>query len=292
MEVGTNTVDAGNQLMKGGGRNNNGCARVMRGIPTCPSKPVTRPHAELVRKELQIKSLTPILGGGTTTSRLDRHSFVRGGTIRGLLRYWWRACRVDTSFKELTNSEQELFGAASQPGRLALSLGDVAATPVARNYRFPDVVRFPFMGKGAADINQESAMISFTLRLDYPQQYEQEIEDALWAWSNFGGIGMRTRRGAGALVVSDYAPDSTGMLTERLKKLCQGASQSSWSILSPRVFYGPVSPDAGSAWDSVTQKLFEFRQYPYGRVAQRGRSRWPEADSIRRITCQSVPRHA
>lgn len=234
-----------------------------------------------------------MLGGGTRPLHLDGRSYVRGGTIRGLLRYWWRACQFDVDFTELTERETELFGAASTPGRLSIALGQIEASPVPRGTRFPNYVRFPFMGPGVPDIQKQSAMVTFTLRLEYPAEYEQPLDNALWAWANFGGIGMRTRRGAGALFVREYAPADSGALAACLTNLCGNHHQRerSWSVLSARLFCGPQATDAIAAWEAALEKMSRFRQIEIGRPRVKSRSRWPEADSMRRITGRAAPDH-
>lgn len=265
----------------------------MRKIPNCPARPAIRRRPGWVRKELRLETITPMLGAGTKPLHLDRQSYVRGGTIRGLLRYWWRACQFDVDFTELIQRETELFGAASTPGRLSITLGEIEAKRIRNGTRFPNYVRFPFMGPGGADIQSQSIMVTFTLRLEYPAEYEPQLDNALWAWANFGGIGMRTRRGAGALLVREYAPADCDALDERLRTLCGNHHQRerSWSVLSSRLRCGPKATDAMAAWGAALEKLSRFRQIPIGRPRMLSRSRWPEADSIRRITRRAAARH-
>ncbi|NLN18412.1 MAG: type III-B CRISPR module RAMP protein Cmr1 [Firmicutes bacterium] len=268
----------------------------MRNIPECPPRPEVNQRADWVRKELRIETITPMLGGGVTPLQLDRHSYVRGGTIRGLLRYWWRACQIHSDFQQLYEREKEIFGAASSPGRLTITVGEVEAERFSENDRdFPDAVRFPFMGRGVPRIAEQSARVEFALRLEYPVKYRRDIEDALWAWANFGGIGMRTRRGAGALFIREYAPESPRKLRERLTELWGNGPQGcrSWSLLTPRLFWDTRNQrrQANETWKQALNSLFRFRQVPHGRRDNESRSRWPEADSIRRITNRAHRRH-
>lgn len=80
--------------------------------------------------DVTTRFLTPIFGGGVVTEDPTNSSFkphdsvtpVRGGSVRGQLRFWWRATRGGnyTTIKDLYDAENELWGQASAPGLLHL----------------------------------------------------------------------------------------------------------------------------------------------------------------------------
>lgn len=104
---------------------------------------------------------------------------------------------------------------------------------------------------------------------------ENDVLPALRWWASFGGIGARTRRGMGSVKVPELQPVSDEDLTKAKVKLAkQGTNHSS----------------AKNAWEAAITRLRDFRQgagigrnHGSGRIPA-GRSRWPEADSIRDIT--------
>ena len=73
-------------------------------------------------------------------------------------------------------------------------------------------VAFPFQGENPTKTGAQTPALyypaggAFDLVLKYPREMEIEVEAAVWAWVNFGGLGARTRRGCGTLFSSRLAP--------------------------------------------------------------------------------------
>jgi hypothetical protein len=64
---------------------------------------------------VRIAVVTPILGGAAVTRQLDDIDFIRAATIRGHLRFWWRALsghKYETAAK-LYEGESKLWGRAA-----------------------------------------------------------------------------------------------------------------------------------------------------------------------------------
>jgi len=129
---------------------------------------------------------------------------------------------------------------------------------------------------------------SITLRFHCrtkPEQIEQ-VREALRWWASFGGLGARTRRGLGAIEVRENGKPLQAVTGEEVGQV------------GGCLALGEAKKDATSAWESAVKSLETFRQ---GRDVGRnpgsgnnrpGRSRWPEADQIRRHTGQYSPKHA
>ncbi len=165
-------------------------------------------------------------------------------------------------------------------------------------------VTFPLKELGSKAIIQES--IKFNLKITYKFDQKIDVHAALWAWETFGGIGARTRRGFGALsnnealltalphtkdeveswlkenlnfyVVNGLWPKGVPFLPKvsslKRLKIIIGKSQVS----------NPVVGDTTKAlWLTMINCLKDFRQ---ARTHRFGRSKWPEPDTIRRITNQ------
>src|SRR5687768_1199811 len=56
--------------------------------------------------------VTPMFGGSPKAGYVDEEQPIRGGTVRGHLRFWWRACRAHryTSGERLFADESALWG--------------------------------------------------------------------------------------------------------------------------------------------------------------------------------------
>lgn len=159
-------------------------------------------------------------------------------------------------------------------------------------------VLFPFQGIAPDKPHpiDPSVMIRpfhFTLSLKFPNEMIDEIESAIWAWVNFGGIGARTRRGCGALYCKELAPqDATGIgdwYSERLNGYSNNGCVNSkfptlpdTLLIKSRNGLNPLQH-----WSEVINVMKSFRQgggigRNAGRRGRPGRSRWPEPESIRK----------
>ena len=87
----------------------------MRRIPTNGPAPLTL-RAQLVRvSETRTYTLiTPLFGGGVEPRAPDPVTVIRGASIRGHLRFWWRFCMAHrfATTAELKAAEDLLWGAA------------------------------------------------------------------------------------------------------------------------------------------------------------------------------------
>lgn len=144
--------------------------------------------------------------------------------------------------------------------------------------------------------------VLFTLTIVFPKDYQPEVEAALWAWETFGGIGARTRRGFGALHLiglningknwpMSQIDNVKNYINEGLKT---HVIEGQWPANVPhleQVISFEFTEDKRNpmeAWGYLIAKLKDFRQ---ARNGPRGRSKWPEPESIRRLTGQHLPRH-
>lgn len=108
----------------------------------------------------------------------------------------------------------------------------------------------------------------------------QVIETLRW-WTNFGGVGSRTRRGLGAFKIENNNYFNSIVKDNEIKELG---------------FYVEINQSkkntAADAWIFAIKSLKKFRQVGEGRNDSSSRSHWPEPDAIRHHTKQSLPKHA
>lgn len=82
--------------------------RVLRSDP--PEQPRRRslPGATVI-----LETITPVIGGGTQAGEPDRLEPVRGASVRGQLRWWWRSLYAprDADPGEILKRESRLWGA-------------------------------------------------------------------------------------------------------------------------------------------------------------------------------------
>lgn len=121
---------------------------------------------------------------------------------------------------------------------------------------------------------------------DHRKRWLVEAETAVRWWAHFGGLGARSRRGLGAVLVEESHGVPLSMPTEDVLQQA-----------GVRLVMGKSHPDAVSALSGVIGAYRELRQgsgkgrNPGSNSNKPGRSRWPEPDAIRRITNAWNPNH-
>lgn len=285
------------------------------------------------------KLITPLFGGGAEPQKADAITTVRGSEVRGHLRFWWRATRggrFDGSLENMKNREEEIWGSAAKEGKpgpspikifinkLTASKGNPFQAVDRDNNKIRNIghpsskdgyAAFPLFVSSAPVVWEN---VVFEIAIQYPREIEiktsdrkinieKDIEEALWAWETFGGIGARTRRGFGALQLTHINGGEVKPISRReteqeiLNKLEEYSSAAyKWSKGVPHIAnnmkYKFIKKEQNniSAWRFIVQKLRDFRQLFRDQKNGKpfGRSHWPEADQIRRETGKYVkPKH-
>ena len=285
----------------------------MRSAPAAPTTVAWRTDG--IRSESRTyKFLTPVFGGGFDPRKPDPVTPVRVPSIRGQLRFWWRACnpRGCTSVAELRRAEASVFGSTASGSPLSIAV--MGKPPAARplevmedgdNFKtMPGMqelayAAFPLRDSTGAKRHgrlSDYGDQTFTLALTFPEAIAHDVEAALWAWGHLGSLGGRTRRGFGAIAqVSSELPS----LTEAWPRYVSGRPVA-WPHLSTDpekscvVAPRPV-PSGLEAQKVLIGLLRKLRQGELGRKRARdrmpGRSLWPEPNTLRHLLKQGDPRH-
>ena len=265
--------------------------------------------------------LTPVFGGGVEVNAhnkpFDPVTPIRVASVRGQLRFWWRACnpRSCATVAELHEAESEVFGSTDRASALSIFVASQPSRPVPFRVlegRFGAVRGLQPLAYGAFPLRDSGGENHGVLhkyngqwKLNYrfgTEAVRRDVEAALWAWAHFGGLGGRTRRGFGAI-----AQTSPG-----LPSIAQGWTDFVSGIEVPwphlrqdrnlwvRTTNGTFR-DGVEAQKMLLGKLQGLRQVPVGRKntpdfedgrRHPGRSYWPEPDAIRRATRRHERKHA
>ncbi|MFF2908701.1 type III-B CRISPR module RAMP protein Cmr1 [Paenibacillus sp. NPDC057934] len=276
------------------------------------------------REELyDITLVTPMYGGGSKAREINEKHPIREASIRGHLRFWWRATRGAEckNVLELRKWEAAIFGDTTTPSRVKIWTETVGAPPVIKKTRLdevppPSYVLFS-VRKNPTDYLEN---YSFRLHIRYdeadlePEEIKalrQELHAALWAWINFGGLGSRTRRGAGSLYCPKFSPprgqDLQQWYDEKIGKyeldLLPVGEYRDWPTLSTTIHFNQIKNDNTKGhvnnkpnimyhWKDVINTYHCFRQRRNeDEDGNKKRSLWPEPDSIRRIMGRFQPGH-
>ena len=287
--------------------------------------------------DIEVAVVTPLFGGGATPRQTDPQQPVRGSSVRGQLRFWWRACQgaAYASVDDLFAAESALWGNTERPSPLQVGVemlnrgGEIACATFPADDRggyksfprwtpgHPGYALFPFQGKvSGGRIETSPALgregVRFRLRIadgtDRLSEAERgQVRGAVWAWLTFGGIGARTRRGCGSLYCAEapFAPPTkpaevAGWLKAQARGYLAGTQRQLPIPTLPgaAIVFGKVDHPPMSCWGIAVKLMQDFRQgVGFGRNSgsgpnRPGRSRWPEADSIRQLSGTHDPQHA
>ena len=266
-------------------------------------KTIPERSEKTVSESYQIKIVTPMFGGGGVAGENDSAMPIRSTSIRGHLRFWWRAIRGSTfgSTEKMLEAENSIWGSTEIPSKVTVRV--VEQLQHSGIYREPaDETEAHVFFAARTDRNQllgEGGR--FKIEITYPKTWENEdskmyrlnVEAVVWAWVNFGGIGARTRRGGGSLFCKDLVPQNIKKLSEwfseNLNKYeIEERGLKNWPTFPLRMYCQMKSSVPLSAWTTAVTTLKDFRQGAgTGRNGKQGRSFWPEPDAIRKITGQS-----
>jgi len=242
---------------------------------------------------LQCKLITPLFGGGVKAGEVDRAMSIRATAIRGHLRFWWRLLQGrKIGPDELFRKECSLWGGISEPAPTASRVAVRVKAATADNKMIPangkGIPRYALIlepGKrGEVKLLEAPYEFQVTLRFhcDTGQEQIEQVREALRWWASFGGLGARTRRGLGAIEIREDGKPLQAVTGEE-------AGHAGGCLALGKT----EARDAISAWKSAVESLQDFRQgQNTGRNPGPGRSRWPEADQIRRHTGRHSPKHA
>jgi CRISPR-associated protein Cmr1 len=270
--------------------------------------PTAKPRAargapETVEIGVGLEIVTPILGGSYQTRRIDDVDVIRAPSVRGHLRFWWRALYAAQygSAKELYQRESALWGRAATEdgGRSAVELrvgvereGGVDESEIrlypAQGQQATRGAYALWPARGERRMNTRTAprrqpgtQFQLTLRVAGSATDEAEVRNALRAWILFGGYGGRTRRGLGSLNVIDSVNGwlPTTATREALTELF-GLDIFAAPTRTPEdvpwfggaaIHVGTKGPDAQTAWTTALDWLEEFRQGRTGQAGSRAR---------------------
>ena len=103
--------------------------------------------------DLDVSVVTPLFGGGATAGVADPLAPVRAASVRGHLRFWWRACKSAgfATADALFDQEEAIWGSTAYPSPVAVivSLLSSGTKVESREYqrradgRFPAYALFP-----------------------------------------------------------------------------------------------------------------------------------------------------
>lgn len=275
--------------------------------------PSALPDNHLIWHSLACELITPMYGGGTVSTKVDEKMPIRASSIRGALRFWWRLLAKNHANKEVWNvknikqAESELWGgvgSGGDDGKAGKVLLKIAKQPKVNEQNLISYdelnrlryVLFPAYNETDDDKKPHKLLkpdnITFQLQfalVDTCGAQRQQIVETLQWWANFGGLGFRSRKGLGAIAVTEC---------DDFPEICHNLTADEVAKANCTLAIRNGNNNATATLEQGIQKYADFRQRAgVGRnVGQQpnhpGRSRFPEPDALRRIKRTHHANHA
>ena len=266
------------------------------------------------RIEVRYRVVTPLFCSGADPTRPE----LRPASFKGVLRYWWRALawsRCGGNLKTIRQQEDVLFGSAGggqsrvslrllPAGKLnPIAVDQVLTVPATHGRPVGEGARYLGYGVMEAFANKKKgtqagqlmraclAPFDFTVQMRVRVQCERQLKsltDALVAIGTLGGMGARSRKGYGSLVLQFLrvdsmeplrAPKSTAELRGKIAALRPdggGTALPEFTALSSGTRHVLVTSDRKTPielLDLVGRELVRFRSWGHqGRILQNEQS--------------------
>lgn len=275
--------------------------------------------AEVKRKpvwtcDARLVLITRLFGGGARTREVDDLCWLRSSAAKSAMRSWWRAAHAHDfkSLEALHHREQKLFGAPGTfdkngkvlggPGALEVTTqGQLAAAPEKYEESMTHPLSYGLFparktedkeaARVAAASDQSCAKIMLASWSADTEDHQVLMESAR-IWLTLGGVGARTRRGAGAVAVARAEearklglPASLSELEAFLRQFCARQSADLDGIFclarTRKIFLGPPQNTGEQAQIKLLDALKKARQDRDRSGNRFGRSKWPEPQAVR-----------
>ncbi|MEW6637750.1 MAG: type III-B CRISPR module RAMP protein Cmr1 [Actinomycetota bacterium] len=186
--------------------------------------------------EATFRVVTPMFISGAEQEKAE----LRVPSIKGALRFWWRALAWSRygDLKKIREEEDRLFGSTNTGQSMFLAKvkeDDVSSLSTGKQVSGG----IAYLGYGIAEYKRERRRVEtirdaiapgsqFLLQISFKKGAEvhrDELLNTLWCLTNLGGMGSRSRRGFGSMVVTEVEggkypsiPRSANELKEQIEQ--------------------------------------------------------------------------
>jgi CRISPR-associated protein Cmr1 len=295
--------------------------------PVPPPPPSLAPPS-MSALTVQLQTITPMFGGSARTREVDESHPVRAASVRGHLRFWWRATAGAqyASATELFKAETAIWGGSEKQGQLqkdkhglarvevatmdsglAISpseLGIQGGRSAAQTGPLEGYFVYPFRQeqerKEALGRQRVKFKVTVTLNPLLTSTQQQEIRLAILAWICFGGVGARIRRGCGALqAIGENSKDWTPANSQALWTLFASEEPKQTAVQHTILAGGRLhlrhytQKDAAmQAWRDLGRFWAHFRKGHYTErrplYSPMSGSAWYDHQTLRRLNSQAT----
>jgi len=176
---------------------------------------------DIEQREFEVEIVTPLFLGGSDPKKGE----LRTASIKGALRFWWRALYGCDDLEDMKKRESEIFGSTEKKSNLKITLnglekikGVIADLPQglkiptqSKGKTFPISI-IEYLAFGLCEFKKEqrknvytkehiSAGTKFSVAFKYNKAFEEDILNAFKALVTYGGLGSHSRNGFGSVTI-------------------------------------------------------------------------------------------
>lgn len=234
----------------------------------------------------ECETITPMFLGGAD----GRTPELRPPSIKGLMRFWWRAMNGHLSLEELKEREAKIFGTSDEkigrskfsirvkPHKLNSSKDKLPPHPVvvrtSRNSFKINILEYLAYGTHEYKSGQGNIFIrdyirpkqKFSVFITIPEHLKDEIIKILKRLSTFGGLGSRSRNGFGSFKILSINGNSNSFYVRVGKE----KDSSSYELPKYSAFSKDMrlwkSKQSYDSWDKALAELGKAYKYARERI--------------------------
>lgn len=171
---------------------------------------------DMEKREYECEVVTPLFLGGADPKKAE----MRIPSIKGALRFWWRAQYDNEDLKKMAVKEANIFGSTEKKSSVSMRLYETANNPILKDLPSGTLVQvngkayktsiINYLSYGLFEYKKEirknvynkeyfEPKAAFKIVMNFPKNIENEVTNAIKALINFGGLGARSRNGFGSL---------------------------------------------------------------------------------------------
>lgn len=170
-----------------------------------------------IEKTYECEVVTPMFLGGVDPTKVE----LRAPSIKGVLRYWWRALHGNLRISDMHEKEAEIFGSSHTDYQLKSNISvrtkiinsEISNEEIKKNNCDVNIIKYMSFGKWKTGKNGAfheyfNVGSKFEIIIKYDDQLTKEqiesVEQALALVSMVGGLGAKSRNGFGRFSISNF----------------------------------------------------------------------------------------
>lgn len=231
-------------------------------------------YRDRIDKEFEVEVVTPMFLGGANVNDAE----LRSPSLKGALRFWWRATCGKQNIGELKERESEIFGDTSTKSILALRIEQKGKILINKELAYRgDTFRvhgrpvhiLDYLAYGTHKYEKGignryvkdhiSPGNRFIIKIAFQKKYEKDVLNALAWMVHYGGMGARSRNGFGSISTQIERPNIKSKLD--LSGYTALSNQSRLFRFSTKKSWHEAHSEAGLAYRNARLSIENLHQY-------------------------------